>query len=100
PVGVCPTDHHPSPLGEGISDRTEVKGHAAKVVAGPESEVLVVKEQGDAFFLIHARQPTPSRAASRALMPRAHRGRSGCLIRQGSGAGRTGGREVPRRPPI
>ena len=33
PVGVRPTDHHPPPLCQRISDRAEVKRHAAEVVA-------------------------------------------------------------------
>ena len=61
PVGISPTDHHPAAFGEGVGDRPEVEGHPAQVVPRAQRQVLVVKEQGDAFFLIHAGQRTPAR---------------------------------------
>ncbi len=71
PVGVRPTHHHPPPLGERVGDRPQVERHAAEVVARTERQVLVVKEQGDALFLIHAGQRTP--AAGVGEQPGAHR---------------------------
>src|SRR4029450_2805614 len=50
PVGIGPPGHHPAPLGQGVEDRADVEPPAD--LPGPDDQVLMVDEQGDACFLV------------------------------------------------
>ena len=78
----------------------EVEGHAAKVVAGPERQVLVVEEQGDAFFVgVHERTAYPP-AARRAGQGQsaAPKSRNAASTRRNARFGRDAADGSDRRP--
>ena len=50
PVGVGLAGDHPSSLGQGVQHRPKVELHAVQALPCADGQVLVVQEQGDAFF--------------------------------------------------
>ena len=45
-------------------DGPQLEGHAAEVVTRADRQILVVQEQGDAFFVIHTGQRTRAGASA------------------------------------
>ena len=63
PVGVGLASDHPSALGQGVQHGPEVELHAVQALPRADGQVLVVQEQGDAFFLgFHVPSVTVSQA--------------------------------------
>ena len=51
PVRVGLAGDHPSALGQGVQHGPQVELHAVQALPRTDGQVLVVQEQGDAFFL-------------------------------------------------